>query len=250
MSFLGERDNIPLARDVASYLVRWAGFNQMRKREALHTWHNAASLNGRMSLKGKKYILPRCEKDTIHEDKDGQNQNIVSPMICRNALTGLLNVGRRMWVSSMKDLPLMHGNVGKKSNATIQLEEVYQSLDIFFEKLSSEGSPCATPIIREEESGLTNRDDNPDEVALPPHMTKHRCYGQWCWERGWKTKKLNRALTIYDKVANFEVREHDDDSEIPLWPVGSEPKRIVTWSTFLKYWTEKYPHIRLHNSFK
>mmetsp|Transcript_12688 Transcript_12688/g.23782 ORF Transcript_12688/g.23782 Transcript_12688/m.23782 type:complete len:183 (-) Transcript_12688:149-697(-) len=127
MSFLGERENIPVAKDVASYLVRWAGFDQVRKREVLHTWHTAASSycyanNGSKTFKGKNYVVPRCGISG-HENRLHQQ---VPFMICRNALTGLLNVGRKMWETSKTEPLSMHGNTGKKSNVTIKLEQDHQ----------------------------------------------------------------------------------------------------------------------------
>ena len=37
----------------------------------------------------------------------------------------------------------------------------------------------ATRLIQEV-MGLTMRDDNPDDVALLPHIPMHQCYAMWC----------------------------------------------------------------------
>lgn len=245
IKFLGEEENIAIARGVACFMVRWAGFDRNRKRELMHTWRQYASSYSSASRK-EKYVFPQCitadPEMRIHEN--GQDLEQDSIMICRNALMGLLGIGHRMWKTAVVDPLAVHGNAGKRSNYTKMYEEVYHSLDDFFCNLANEGTPFATRIIREE-SGLTTRDDNPDEVALPPHMSKHRCYARWCWERGWKVSKKNRALTIYDNVKDFPMREHDDDCEVPLWPTGSEAKKIVTWCTFLNYWKANFPFIKV-----
>jgi hypothetical protein len=49
--------------------------------------------------------------------------------------------------------------------------EIHQSMSEFFLELAGQGTPFATRIIREE-TGMTLRDDNIDEVVLPPHITK------------------------------------------------------------------------------
>ena len=37
MKYLGEEEKIDIARDVARFMVRWAGFDRNRKRELMHT---------------------------------------------------------------------------------------------------------------------------------------------------------------------------------------------------------------------
>ena len=89
------------------------------------------------------------------------------------------------------------------------------------------------------------RDDNPDDVALPPYMTMQRCYAMWCWERGWKVEKESRGQGINKPVYEFTLCPHDDDVEVALWPTGSEAKKIVQWSTFHGYWKTNYPNIKI-----
>ena len=49
------------------------------------------------------------------------------------------------------------------------MRDVYDSLYIYFQEMKNDGLPFATCVICEE-IGLTTRDDNIDEVALPPHL--------------------------------------------------------------------------------
>ena len=76
------------------------------------------------------------------------------------------------------------------------------------------------------------RDDNPDDVALPPNFTKRQLYAKWCWSRGHKVVMKSRSEGIYD---TFTDRPNDDESEIPLWPTGSQKLRICSWALFLDY---------------
>jgi hypothetical protein len=173
-------------------------------------------------------------------------QKINQFRVCRNGLTGLLDMGWTMVMTAFKEPGKVHAKMGTKgilSNKGKIYEEVYASLDFFFTELKEQGTPFATRIIREE-TGLTTRDhDNPDDVALPPHLSKHRCYANWCWERGWKVQKRSKAKTIYKQIDEHELHPYDDDEDVPLWPEGFEAKQIVTWAVFLHYWKRNFPNI-------
>mmetsp|Transcript_29631 Transcript_29631/g.43117 ORF Transcript_29631/g.43117 Transcript_29631/m.43117 type:complete len:202 (+) Transcript_29631:254-859(+) len=92
---------------------------------------------------------------------------------------------------------------------------------------------------------MITRDDNPDEVSLPPHLTKHRCYANWCWEQGWKVSMKSRAQTMYQALSNYEQRPNDDEAEVPLWPSGSETKKVCSWFKFLHFWKAHYSNIKV-----
>eukprot|EP00957_Ditylum_brightwellii_P111819 8528524-Ditylum_brightwellii.AAC.1 len=70
---------------------------------------------------------------------------------------------------------------------------------------------------------------------IPPHISKHQCYARWCWERGWKVEKKNLEKTIYESTQNYSIQQHYDEDESPLWPTGSEFKRVASWPAFLLY---------------
>ena len=251
MQFLGLEQNLTTAKQVAEYMVRWASFSHTTKREILHERHRVSSILNGIGGRGRTYLLPMCTLVNADEDANGDGSvDAAAPaeeegpiMVCKNGLQGLLCIGRKLWTSSIKNPGQVHGNTGK-ANKSKPFAEVYVSLTTFFEALEKEGSPFATRIIREE-TGTTMRDDDPNEVCLPPHITKHKCYARWCWERGWKVFKVSRTLTLYDKVQNFSLHENDDASAVPLWPSGSTPERVVTWPTFLDFWKENFPHIKL-----
>ena len=84
------------------------------------------------------------------------------------------------------------------------MKEIYESLHEYFDALEKESLPFATRVIRER-TGLHMRDDNPDDVLLPPHMSKHRCYAQWCFSRGWVVKKRVEHKAYTRKLPNMII---------------------------------------------
>eukprot|EP00957_Ditylum_brightwellii_P207481 15353168-Ditylum_brightwellii.AAC.1 len=87
------------------------------------------------------------------------------------------------------------------------------------------------------------RGDNPDDIVLPTHMTKHSVYAHWCYSQGWKLTKKSSAKTIYNPVALYLPRPFDD-VENGLWSPGSVAKGVVTWPTFLMYWKSMFPNLK------
>ena len=108
------------------------------------------------------------------------------------------------------------------------------SLNDYFEELITEGVTFAALIIREE-FGLTTCYDDLDEVFLPPHLRKHRCYAIWCWKRGWKVSKKSKLLTIYKPTPEFDTRPNvlSAGEEDPMWPEESKRKEVCSWPTLL-----------------
>ncbi len=143
--------------------------------------------------------------------------------------------------------PLVDGRLGKtgvNSSKGLANIEVYNSLNLFFTQLKQEALPFVTRIICDE-MGLSTRDDNPDNLVLPPHISKHQCFAQWCYSCRWIVEKLSSAKMIYKPVRDFTCWPHDDDDEVPLWPQGSEYLKVVTWPMFLFYWNRNFPFIKI-----
>jgi len=236
MTFLAEEENRRTSLFVAEYLVRYAGMTREVKRDLLYEWAKVASLVQSIDPNNDTpYMLPGIPV------ADGQF------MICRNALLNLLSEGRKSWKTAMKGPTFIHGGVGKtgvESGRGKNNLEVYESLTIFFNELKHEAAPFATRLIRDE-TGRTTRDDNPDEVVLAPHLSKHQCYAQWCYLRGWKVQKKSSALTTYNSLSDFTPRPYDDDEDIPLWPDGAERMKVISWPTFFRFWKKKYSYIKI-----
>ena len=143
--------------------------------ELLHEWQQVAAFvkeNGNVEVADKKLFLriPRTNYS-----------------ICRNALCGLLGVGKKLWKTSVKRpedrVHKLKGKMADQSSRGKEMAEVDRSLGEYFEVLKQRGLPFATRVIREE-TGTTTRDDNVDDVVLPPHISKRSCYIEWCYSRG------------------------------------------------------------------
>eukprot|EP00957_Ditylum_brightwellii_P146870 11181402-Ditylum_brightwellii.AAC.1 len=119
----------------------------------------------------------------------------------------------------------IHQAKGKLSNSSScgrEIRGVNLSLEFFFNKLKEEAPPFATWIIREK-VGMSTRDDDPDNVVLPPHITKRGCYARWCYSQGWKVHFKSMAKSILKLLDEYEKRpiEPCDEDGVSLWPPES-----------------------------
>ena len=192
----------------------------------------------KMQFKNKCYVLPVLQDES----------SIVNPrMICIHTICAILGVGRRKLHEAKNKQVFRHAfkdRTGDETNRGIISLKWKPSLIEFFEKLKGEGVPFATRAVREE-TGTTLRDDNPDDVALPPHVTKRQCYARWCYEQGWIVKLINRSMGRYARTDQYDLRSNDDEAIVPLWPSGSVPNPICAWPTFLQFWHTKYKNIKV-----
>lgn len=179
---LQEDNKAEVVSGIARYMAAWLTFPNHTQQELLSMWDqfaNSIAVSERNT--GKiKYTLPMSEvpDQPLHR-------------VCKNALWNVLNVGTRKWNSALLDPSKLHALKGKKgddSNRGKNMCEVYDSLHEYFVLLEKESLPFATRIIREQ-TGFHMRDEDPNAVLLPPHMSKQRCYAQWCFRRGWVVKK-------------------------------------------------------------
>jgi hypothetical protein len=240
MRFLANPDEEPKAIAVAEYMVRWAGMSLQTKREVVLEWLKVSALLERLDPKNKlTYMLPGLPPSVEGEE---------AITICKNATGNLLSIGRKLFATAGGLNALKpdgkKGRTGTDSNKGKYYIEIYDSLHDFFVELEKEGLQFSTRIIREE-TGTTTRDDNPEELVLPPHISKRSCYGRWCYSRGWNLVKKSSAKTTYAPVKEYEGRPNDDDAEVPLWPTGSVQDPVVTWPTFLNYWKKNFGHLKI-----
>ena len=227
-------DNPNVTREAAKYMLHWAGLKPIEKKELLNTWirYSAADEN-------KNLILPLLQEE--------REEPIPDHFICRHAVFAMLNVGRKLQDSATKSPTKKHGNAGKKgadNNRGKKYIDAHASLHSFFTELKEEALPFATRLIREK-TGMVTRDDDPDNVALPPHLSKRQIYAKWCWSRGHKVVLESTNRSIHVRVEDYLARPNDDDSPVPLWPTGSERKQICSWTAFLRYWDKNFPNIKM-----
>ena len=161
IGFLGEDENTPKAMYLAEYLIHYAKMKRDTRRELLYEWAKVARVVMAGDSRNNKtpFMLPGI---TVGEDEQ-------HPMICRNALQQLLHVGRKQWDTAMKgpQIDKRLGKTGVDSSKGFSNIEIYHSLNLFFTELKQEALPFATRIIRDE-TGLSTRDDDPDDLVLPP----------------------------------------------------------------------------------
>ena len=247
LNFLLEEAYVEDLNKAASYMVYFAGLKNEEQNtlvanlKLLSTYINPQDPHRRWILPA----VPISAQDNSDSNEDGS----IPHFICYNAYASILNIGRRKTKSINENRLFQHGlkgRLGANSCRGKATEGTYKpSLREFFEKLKrEEGTPFAMRAIREE-TGMIYRDDNLDDVVLPPHMTKRRCYEAWCWSQGWRATKSKRATMQYHPTNLFEKRPHDDDAEVPLWPSGTEPKPICAWASFLQLWKDEYPTIKV-----
>jgi hypothetical protein len=197
------------------------------KRTVLHEWHRVAAFLQFQDRRNELvYILPTA----------GAVDEIEQHAICRNALAGLLNIGKDLWAVAIHDPEKVNSKTGKTGTESSKGKgsaEVRASVIEFLSKLKETTvDPFATRIVRTE-TGTTTRYDV-DETVLPPHMTKRKIYESWCFSRGYKPTKSSTAKSTYKPLSEYEMREYDDDISdgededapvVALWPHGSEYKR-------------------------
>jgi hypothetical protein len=86
------------------------------------------------------------------------------------------------------------------------------------------------------QTGLPNADI--DVVEFRIAMTKQGIYKRLCYIHNYK---INFNLFgAYPKVEEYPIPYDFDDI---LWPLGSEPLPVYSWSSFLKNWKAKYPNL-------
>jgi hypothetical protein len=237
--FANPQQNKAIAKKAAAYLLFWKSASYEYKRTMIYNWYGTANMIKNMTFarNWKCYILQVAHGEDVGDEEEVDEVGVpLSKNICRHALMTLLDIGDDLWKTAIENpthINTLKGKKGVLSNKGKSNAEMYDSLSQFFENLKEEALPFATRIVRDE-SGTNTRDDDPDEIAIPPHLTKHKCYSWWCYERGWKVKKFSSAQTIYTKTADYEVR---DD-----WP-DNDPKKICTWPTFRSFWQKHFPKL-------
>ena len=144
------------------------------QKEVISEWIRLSQVF-KLQFKSKCYVLP------VFQDES----SIVNPRIIYiNAVCAILGVGKRKLFEAKNKQVFCHAlkeRTGDDSCRGINSLKWKSSLIDFFEKLKGEGVPFATRAIREE-TGMSLRDHNPDDVTLPPHVTKRQSYARWCYE--------------------------------------------------------------------
>jgi hypothetical protein len=172
----------------------------------------------------------------------------INHAVCMNTFRNLYGVFRKSWsrisraCSNYSAGPMIHGNTGRRNRAATAFSTIAKpSVVSFLSDLADRhGESYATRFIREV-TGMSLRNTEERLVELPSHFTKRQLYAQYCFTRGYKVKA--DAKGSYGRLSEYNFREYDDD----LWPPGSEPLPVCSWSDFLRFWKSDVPHLKIRN---
>mmetsp|Transcript_19243 Transcript_19243/g.27065 ORF Transcript_19243/g.27065 Transcript_19243/m.27065 type:complete len:307 (+) Transcript_19243:42-962(+) len=247
LSFLLGEDSDLVLKHIAMYMLHWKDQPLAAKRICINqSYQYSLSKAPAKTKKGTELKKPRLVKSfmiPVQLDSTIDLKTAVdfsSHLICRYAYCNLLNIGRKLWMSAVKEPMKEHKNKNNK-HASIS-KDTESKMHTFFASLKDQCSPFDAGIVRDK-SCVRLRDDDPDALSLPPHYSKRKVYEKWCWSVGWKVKKKSASQGIYASPSDYSPRPHDDDVECPLWPTGSISTVPVSWSTFRRFWVNHYSHI-------
>eukprot|EP00957_Ditylum_brightwellii_P088323 6727695-Ditylum_brightwellii.AAC.1 len=117
---------------------------------------------------------------------------------------------KHLWRTSVKRpedrAHKLKGKMADQSSRGKEMIEIHHSIDEYFEHLRQHGLPFANWVIWDE-TGTNTRDDNVDDVVLPPHISKRSCYVEWCYSQGWKVQYAGTRKSILKNPSNYEMRE-------------------------------------------
>ena len=130
----------------------------------MHEWSKVASyLVVQYKESNQTYMLPTL----LSTDK--------KYLILQNGLTRVLDTGRKFANTAIMNPFIINAKRGKmdvlssKGKAKVEL---YVTLNSFFDELVNERITFSI-ILVQEETRLTTRNNNPNNVVLPPNMSKH-----------------------------------------------------------------------------
>ena len=101
------------------------------------------------------------------------------------------------------------------------------------------GEAYATRFIRELCS-VGVRKEEEDLVELPSNFSR-KLYRDFCFQRGYKIK--GTAKGSYGNTSVYEPCPVDPY----LWPEGSTPLPVCSYSPFLLIWKENFPNLKVRN---
>ena len=72
---LASNKSLNKASDIARYMIRWASFDQITKRELLYEWNRFACKDGSAG-RGRKFLLPKCAP-IVDDGKEDQEEVLI-----------------------------------------------------------------------------------------------------------------------------------------------------------------------------
>eukprot|EP01083_Nonionella_stella_P241912 844289_1 len=115
----------------------------------------------------------------------------------------------------------------------------------FFKGLFAEFDVQATGFVRLETGQVLERDNNDKNryLYLSPWMSKIYIYSRFCFHRGWH---------IYFDGTGRATKQKRPAVAIPkkeyLMPFEGDAQSIPSWTKFLDFWKQSYPHLKINSS--
>ena len=177
-----------------------------------------------------------------------ESNNICELPVCLHAFRALFCITRkisqyfRKHEASTLFGPIQHGNCNTRNRYNgSKVKQSENDVIVFLQSNSDTyGEAYATRFIRELcGSGL--RKEEEDLVELPSNFSKRKLYRDFCFQRGYKIK--GTAKGSYGNTSVYELRPVDPY----LWPEGTMPLPVCSYSNFLLIWKEKFPNLKIRN---
>ena len=230
-------------RAVAKYMVAFVAKPRQERHTIIMEWLRYTTTTKEKACFFIPFVADDNNKNGDEEeeeetDNDGENMlhELKNYMVCKDAISILLDYGRCKWKTCAKavknnSLPV-HGNIGKVSNNAKKFErEVKDDLHAFFHDMNQFATPKATRFVRET-TGSGLRDGEENVLELPTCWSKRALYARFCFERGY---------VISSTATGIIKKEKRTDEQ---WDPQNE-KTICSWTRFLSFWRLHYPLIRI-----
>ena len=247
MNYSTNTNTYPLKEGFIEWLLYYDTLDYSGKRTALLNIIRAARTEAKVQsglaispmkirVKGNQvYTLPliRVENTGYHGTVNGNNH----PLICRNALQVLTNIGKTRWFSLERQVKenymigkkhALEGRVGERANKSIKPTE-QAHLHSFFKDMMDLAYPRATKFVRSLTS-FDTRDDDTEVLELPSSFSKRQLFGRYAKGLGYL------VVTSEKKTQELKKDPEAEDDDV------SEP---TSWASFHRFWKKNYPKLVL-----
>jgi hypothetical protein len=230
-----------MQRAVAKYMVSFAAKPRQERHSIIMEWLRYTTTTTEKACFFIPFLVDNNEHgeeevEETHNNGDNKVDELKNYMVCQDAISILLDYGRRKWKTCEKavkhnSLP-EHGNTGKASNNAKKFErEVKDDLHAFFQDMNQFATPKATRFVRES-TGSGLRDGEENVLELPTCWSKRAVYARFCFERGYAISSTATGLIKKEKRTDEQWNPQDE-------------KTICSWARFWSFWKSHYPLIRI-----
>jgi len=188
-----------------------------------------------------------CQQDEEEEENNANKQQIIGQAfrhrICTHAFHTIHNIGSQARSTLNKyangDLSVgQHSNKGRTWAGSKKFSEGYDSMRDSLNALM-------------EEQRAIQRLGPEDDVVLPLHLSRRKCYEQWSRERGWVVTKKNIDTGQYDAPENWEVVPgfyRSEEEALADGASGGDLRKVaklaISWTVYSKFWIAEFPQLK------